>query len=373
MIAHLSRAVVNSLFMAGPETTATISGGVICFLSAKIKIFGYPMPITRLNNLWPPLLGTLERGFQAWIFVTKLTIPAMLLTRLLLYFELIPYVAAVFKPAMALVGLPPEAALIWVAGMVANLYVAITVFVSLAPVMGTLTLAQVTTLGCLCLLAHGLIVEGQVCRGAGLSFWRVTLFRLLAALIFGLIVSQGSALAGWGGEPSVMLLNAVDFVSDTVPPWSDWLLGSARQLLLILVVVEILMLGMELIKLLGLTRLIMKVLGPILRLAGVGEKAVMVTVIGCVVGLALGGGLIIAESRGGHISQRDIFGSMMFMAVFHSMIEDTLIVWAFGGSLWWLLGARLIFAVALAGLVTRLTQRLAWKPILVGRGLDFSN
>lgn len=336
------------------------------------RLFGYLMPSTRLKNLWPALRGTLKRGFQAWIFVTKLTIPAMLLTRLLLYFELIPYVAAVFEPAMALMGLPPEAALIWVAGMVANLYVAITVFVSLAPVMGTLTLAQVTTLGCLCLLAHGLIVEGQVCRGAGLSFWRVTIFRILAALVFGLIVCHGSASAGWGGEPSVMLIEALDLVSDPVPSWSAWLLASARQLIMILVVVEILMLGMELIKFLRLTRLIMKALGPVLRLAGVGEKAVMVTVIGCVVGLALGGGLIIAESRGGHISQRDIFGSMMLMAVFHSMIEDTLIVWAFGGSLWWLLGARLIFAVALAGLVTRLAQRPAWKPILVGSRLDFS-
>lgn len=328
------------------------------------------MTTTSYSRLWPPLRDTLKRGFQAWIFVTKLTIPAMLLTRLLLYFDLIPYVAAVFKPAMSVVGLPPEAALVWVAGMLANLYVAITVFVSLVPVMDPLTLAQATTLGSLCLLAHGLFVEGQVCRGAGLSFWRVTVFRILAALVFGLIVSQSAAAAGWGREPAVMF-QALNFVSDPAPPWADWLAASVKQLLMILVIIEILMTGMEVIKLLGLTRLIMKVLGPILRLAGVGEKAVMVTIIGCVVGLAIGGGLIIAESRSGHIPQRDIYGSMMLMAVFHSMIEDTLLVWAFGGSLWWLVGARLIFAVALSGLVTRLARRPAWKPILVGSKLNF--
>lgn len=328
------------------------------------------MTTTRFNRLWPPLRDTLKRGWQAWVFVTKLTIPAMILTRLLLYFDLIPYLAAVFQPATALVGLPPEAALIWVAGMAANLYVALTVFVSLVPLMEPLSLAQATTLGSLCLLAHGLFVEGQVCRGAGLSFWRVTIFRILAALTFGLIVSQSAAIVGWGREPAVMF-QALNFASDPVPPWLDWLAASAKQLLMILVIVEILMIGMEVIKFLGLTRLIMKMLGPILRLAGVGEKAVMVTIIGCVVGLAVGGGLIIAESRSGYISKRDIYGSMMLMAVFHSMIEDTILVWVFGGSLWWLLGARLIFAVALAGLVTRLARRPAWKPILVGSKLDF--
>ncbi len=322
------------------------------------------------SSAWAPLAATLKRGFGAWVFLIKLTIPAMILTRLLLYFDLIPAVAAVFEPAMTLMNLPAETALIWVSAMIGNLYVAVAVFASLVPVMEPLTLAQASTLGGLCLLAHGLIVEGQVCRATGLSFWRVTVFRILSAMLFGLLISQAAHGIGWGREPAAVI-EALNLAVDPVPSWPDWIRGSIRQLLMILVIVELLMLLMEAIKYLGLTRLIMKVLGPLLKLAGVGERAIMVTVIGCVVGLGIGGGLIVAESRSGYIAPRDIFGAMMLMAVFHSMVEDTLIMWALGGSLWCLLGARLIFALALAGLVTRLARRPRWQPILVGKSLDF--
>ncbi len=328
------------------------------------------MEQTLLARAGAHLLATLKRGFDAWLFVTKLSVPAMILTRLLMYFDLIPYVAAVFKPIMALLNLPPETALVWVSAIVANLYVPVTVFIGLMPVMDPLSLSQATTLGALCLLCHGLFIEGQVCRATGLSFWRVSVFRLVSAVAFGLIISRSAALIGWGAGPSAVM-PALQAATDLVPSWGDWIFNSVRQLLMILVLVEALMLFMELVKHLKLTRLISKVLGPPLRWAGVGENAMMVTVIGCVLGLALGGGLIVAESRSGHISPRDIFGAMMLMAVFHSMVEDTFLMWALGGSLFWLLGARLVFALAVASAVNRLARKPAWRPLLVGDKLQF--
>jgi len=219
------------------------------------------------------------------------------------------------------------------------------------------------------LLAHSLIVEGAICRAAGLSFWRVTIFRLISALIMGVIINLTAVLTGWGAEPSAMF-KFLNISAEAVPSWGDWALGSVKQLVMILVLVELLMLLMELIKYLGLTRLLAKVLGPPLRFAGVGERALMVTVIGCVVGLGYGGGLIIAESRSCNIAPRDIFGAVMLMSVFHSMLEDTLVMWFLGGSIWWLLGARLIFALGLCAVVTRLALRPRWRPILVGSGID---
>ena len=316
------------------------------------------------------LLARLKAGFMAWLFVVKLSVPAILLTRLLLYFDLIPYVAAVFKPLMGLVGLPGEAALVWVSGMLANLYVAVAVYASLAPGLEPLTLSQATTLGCLGLLAHGLLIEGQICRAIGLSFWRVTLFRVFSALLLGLLIRLSVLLTGWGQEPAAML-SLLNFSADPAPPWGAWLISVLKQFLMILLMVESLMLLMDLIRVFGLTRLIMIVLGPPLRLAGISEEAVMVTVIGCIVGLAYGGGLILAESRSGRIAPHNIFGAMMLMAVFHSLVEDTLVMWAIGGSLWWLLGARAVFGLALTSLVTRLARRPFWRLILVGRQIEW--
>lgn len=328
------------------------------------------MKKTFLTRTLPYLLVTLKKGFSAWIFVAKLTVPALFLTRLLLYFDLLDDVAQVFTPFMSLLNLPPEMALVWVPCMAANFYVGIGVFISLLPTMDPLSVSQATTLGCMCLLAHSLIIEGQVCRGTGISFWRVTVFRIAAALGLGLIIAWTAALTGWGAEPS-SVISALLVYSDPVPSWGVWALSIVKQMMMILLLMEALLLLMELIRYLDLTRLIAKVLGPPLRLAGVGESALMVTIIGCVVGLGYGGGLIVAESRSGNIPPQDIFGAMMLMAVFHSIVEDTLLGWALGGSLWWLLGARLIFALALVGAVNRLARRPGWRPILVGKKLQF--
>jgi hypothetical protein len=128
---------------------------------------------------------------------------------------------------------------------------------------------------------------------------------------------------------------------------------------------------MEIVKHSGLTRLFTRLFGPPLRLAGVGEKAVMVTVIGCLLGVAYGGGLIVAESRSGHIASRDIFAAVTLMALFHSMVEDSLIMWALGGSIWWVLAGRAVLSLAVAAVVNRLAVTKRWKPILVGNNLEF--
>ncbi|MDR2945528.1 MAG: hypothetical protein LBV79_02110 [Candidatus Adiutrix sp.] len=323
-----------------------------------------------MTKTLPYLTGVLKNGVSAWVFVVKLTLPALFLTRLLLVFDLLDGIATFFEPAMALFDLPSEMALVWVAYMAANSYVGISVFLTLLPTMDPLTLSQATTLGCMYLLAHSLIIEGQVCRGAGMSFVRVSLFRVIAAVILGLIVSRTAALTGWGTEPATVMLSRLAF-GDPVPPWGVWAWGIVTQMFLVLILMEALLFMMEFIKYFGLTRLIGKVLGPPLRLAGVGESALMVTIIGCVVGLGYGGGLIVAESRSGNLPPGDIFGAMTLMAIFQSLVEDSLLAWAMGVSLWWLLGIRLIFVLLLAGVVNRLARRPRWHTVLVGKKLNF--
>ncbi|MDL2259878.1 hypothetical protein LJB99_03255 [Deltaproteobacteria bacterium OttesenSCG-928-K17] len=323
------------------------------------------------NKIHAYMKEQLKSCFSAWLFMMKLTIPAMVLARLLLYFDLVPYLSTLFRPLMALVGLPGEAALVWVTGMLANLYVAVAVFVSLIPVMEPLTVAQATALGAMGLLAHGLLIEGQICRAAGLSFWRVTMFRIFAAMCFGVFINLSNLATGWGAEPA-RVLEILNMAGDPVPPWGLWLVSVAKQCFLILALMLVFMLILDIFKAVGLTRLLMIVLGPPLRLAGVSEAALMVTIIGCVAGFAYGCGLILAESRSGRIPPRDIFGAMMLMSIFHSLFEDTLVMWTMGGSIWWLLGGRAIFGLGLSGLAARLIKRPMWHKILVGNNPDLA-
>ena len=317
-------------------------------------------------RVWGSTRMTLRNAMTTWLLVVKLMIPALILTRLLVFFELIAPLARLFEPVMGLMGLPPEMALVWVFGMIANLYAAISVYLTLVPLLDpALNLAQVTTLAGLCLVAHSLLVEGQICRGAGLSFWRVSLFRILAGILWGVMVHQAALITGWGTEPA-RIQEFINLASEPLPSWGLWLWLSLKQLFLILILIEALMLLMEFIKYFDLTRLLVKLLEPPLRLVGVGESAVMVTIIGCVLGLAYGGGLIIAERHSGRLAPGDIFGAVMLMCVFHSMLEDTFLWWTMGASLGWLLAARLILALGLTAGLTRLAKRPFWRPILIG-------
>ncbi|MDR2827385.1 MAG: hypothetical protein LBV77_05105 [Candidatus Adiutrix intracellularis] len=327
------------------------------------------MVIKILTSAWPQIWETLNQGGSTWLFVVKLTLPALLVARFLLFFNWVPTVASFFEPVMTLVGLPPETALIWVAGMIANHYVAISIYFSFLPIMEPLSLAQMTVLGGMGLMAHSLLLEGQICRGAGLSFWRVTLFRMLAAFLWGLVINQIARLTGWGEEPA-QRLSFLNFSSDPVPPWDLWIWLTLKQLLVILVIIESLLLFIKLSNHLGLTRLLIKILGLPLRLVGINESVLMLTLIGGVLGLTYGGGLIVAESRSGHIPPQDIYNAMMLLCIFHSLIEDSFLMWSIGGSLIFFLFVRLVLALVLSAAITRLADRVFWRPLLVGRKKD---
>lgn len=101
---------------------------------------------------------------------------------------------------------------------------------------------------------------------------------------------------------------------------------------------------------------------PVLRMLGIGKSAANVAVIGTVLGLTFGAGLLIKEAESGTLSKRDIFLTVGFLGLCHSLIEDTTLVMLLGADLSGVLWARLIFALLVIGVLARVsfvTKRLA--------------
>ena len=81
--------------------------------------------------------------------------------------------------------------------------------------------------------------------------------------------------------------------------------------------------------------------------------------------------MIIRESQNGTIHPRDIFFALVLMGLFHSLVEDTLLMMLLGGSLWGFFVGRLIFALLAVWLLVRLFSlisdqqfnRYFFKPI----------
>ena len=117
-------------------------------------------------------------------------------------------------------------------------------------------------------------------------------------------------------------------------------------------------------------RLLTRALEPLLRLMGMGPQAVPLTVIGVLLGLSYGSGLIIREVDRGTLPRRDVFLSISFMALCHSLIEDSIIIIAMGGHWSGVVLGRLVLTlvvmVVLARIVHALPERL-FERLLMNR------
>lgn len=295
----------------------------------------------------------LREAFKASFDLFKIVIPVSILTRVLQQAGVVDWLGGLLGPVMRCVGLPGEMGLVWATAMVTNIYAGMVVFVSLAPGLG-LTAAQASVLGAMMLVAHSLPVELRIAQKAGPRFRVMVVLRVAGALLLGLILH---GIYSWGGflqTPCRILWDP----GPQDPGWAAWALGQARTLLAIFVIILGLLLLMRLLKRLGVTGLLTRLLEPVLTALGVSRAAAPVTIIGMTLGLSYGGGLIIQESRSGRLSKRDVFFSLALMGLCHSLIEDTLLMMAIGSHHSAVLWGRLVFALAAVFLLVRLLRRV---------------
>jgi len=285
----------------------------------------------------------------------KAMVPVMIAVRIGIEFGLIDQLAVVFEPVMALVGLPASAGIVFATGMLVNNYGAGAALVGILP-FTELTVAQVTVLLSMVLIAHALPVEQTISRKAGISFVFSSLLRFLGALLYGLILNAVYSWGDWLQTPVSIAWLPGDNGADT--GWMDWATNSAVSLFWLFWVILGLVILLKIFEALKITDLLARLLSPVLGLMGISKSATPITMVGVLLGLAYGGGLIIKEARAGTLSPRDIVLSLCFMALCHSLIEDTLFMIALGGDVTGVLIGRFIFAVVVMIGLSRLILAL---------------
>lgn len=283
----------------------------------------------------------------------RIIIPISVVTRLLQQWGVVDQFGTLLGPVMELVGLPGQIGLVWATAMLTNLYGGMVVFASVAPGL-ELTTAQVTVLTTMMLVAHGLPVELRIAQKAGTRFRAMAVLRIGGALFLGALLNlfyrltgtlQGTNQALWSPPP-------VD------PAWTAWLQAELRNVISIFAIILTLMALLRLLRHLGITDLMTRLLEPVLGLLGMGRAAAPLAIVGMTLGLTYGGGLIIREARSGRLSEKDIFCSLALMGLCHSLIEDTLVMVLLGGHLSGILWARLVFSLAVVALLGRLITLL---------------
>ncbi|WP_020406156.1 hypothetical protein [Hahella ganghwensis] len=307
--------------------------------------------MTVLKNLKLEITDLLKQTTRVYWTLLKVMVPALIIVKFLDMMGGTDLLAQILSPVMQLLGLPDSMGLVWAATMLTNIYTGLLVFFNLT-LEQPLTVAQVTVLGCLMLLAHSLPIEGAVAKTVGIS-WRATLtIRIGGALLLGLLINFIYGYFDLLQTPSVMLWQPTGTLDTS---FGGWALKQVQTLLWIFPVILSLLGLLRLLRLLGIERLIHFMLYPVLRLLGIGREAANVTVIGTVLGLTFGAGLLIQEAKAGHINRRDIFLTLGFLGICHGIIEDTMLIMLIGADLSGILWARVIFSIVIIGCMARLS------------------
>jgi hypothetical protein len=282
-------------------------------------------------------------------------IPIIILVKITEEMGGIKYIAFVLSPLMQLVGLPDAMGLVWATTLMTNIYGGMIIFVSIAA-QEPLTIAQVTVLGGMMLLAHNLPVEVRIAQKTGVRIGFNLLLRLGGALLFGFLLQTLYSSGNWLQETNVLLWQP-EVISD--PSLLAWAWLQLKTLVQVFIVIALLMTFLKLLKSTGFERLLIILLSPLLRLLGLGHKTAPITIIGMNLGLTYGGGLLIAEAQKGEVSRREIFGTISLIAICHSLIEDTLLVMLLGADISGALYFRVLFAFIVIAVGIRLIAQLS--------------
>lgn len=284
----------------------------------------------------------------------KVMIPVMILVRIAVGLGAIELIGKLIAPVMSWVGLPGEMGFVWVTAMMVNIYAGAAALLTILP-DHPLTVAQATVLGSMILIAHSLPVEQRIAQKAGAGLLFTLGFRLVAALVYGILLTYLYAGFDEFQQPAKVIF------LELAPPaqgWLEWAISSVKSLWSIFWIIFVLLFGLRMLDILKITPLLAKALSPFLRIMGIGEKATSMTVTGALLGISYGGALIIQEARSGNLEGKDIFLSLSFMCLCHGLIEDTLFVMTFGGHYSGLLIGRFIYSLLAMMLLSQVVNRV---------------
>lgn len=272
-------------------------------------------------------------------FLLKIMVPTSFVVALLGWSGLLQMIAGFLSPLMRLIGLPGQAALVFISGALLNNYSAIAVMGSLA-----LSLRDATILALMCLIAHNLIVETAVMKSAGSSAMKMLFLRIGTAIVgaFVLNILLPQSMAGTVFSSGITSEKVAFLVM--LKSWSLSTLGLVAKIVLYVLVI---MMTQSLFDEFKVIDILSKVMAPFMKIFGLPAEASFLWIIINTVGYAYGAGIIKAEYETGKMKKQDGDLFNHHAAISHSLLEDTILYSAIGIGVFWLMVPRLLFAIAI--------------------------
>lgn len=303
-----------------------------------------------------------KKTVHLWISVMKLMVPIAIIVKLMEELGAINFLGELLEPLMVSIGLPGVLGLVWAVTMITNLWTGALVFVTIVSGLN-ITSAEVTILGIMMLFSHGLPLEIRMAQKCGVSAIFSIFLRLgssiLVAYVFNWIFTSYSLLQ----EPAEIYI-AHEGTNNLT--YIDWVKGQLESYFIVFGMLFFLTIILDLLKKFGLVHKLGEILSPYFKLMGLSKNCGPITLVGMTLGLVYGGALLLKEVENGELDENDVLLSITSMNMFHSIIEDTIIVIMMGSILFWVLPVRFIYTVIIMNVISQLLKfnsNVMWKII----------
>lgn len=300
----------------------------------------------------------LKKWWAACSIFFKIMIPISILIKILQETNAMQFIGRLFEPLMYPLGLPGEMSLVWVTAMISNIYGGILALSSIYA-SNPLTVAQITVLATLILIAHTFLIEIPICKKAGTKILPIFIIRFFGGYLFAIILNLIYSFFDLYQTPVIIPITTSETLTLT-----QWAFAEVQKYITIASIVLILIISLDILERIKVIDLINKLLYPVIKLLGISPKVMPLTLIGMTLGLAYGGGLIIAESKEKDISKKDIFLSLALLSLFHSIIEDSLLMIGLGASWTGVFLIRFIYTILLMLIIVKLVKIIPQKYLV---------
>jgi spore maturation protein SpmB len=126
----------------------------------------------------------LADGITTALTLLKVVLPVFAVIKIMEHTPVIGWISEVFDPLMRFVGLPGEAALAVVTGMLFNFYAALGIILALG-----LSAWQLTIMAVILSCCHELVLETAIIKKTGISAWPILGIRLFTAFAAGAVMN----------------------------------------------------------------------------------------------------------------------------------------------------------------------------------------
>ena len=276
----------------------------------------------------------LPGAYRTSIWLLKIMLPVSLFVTLLSYFDILPRISSFASPLFTYVGLPGDAALIFVTSILTNIYTVIALMANL-----DFTVREGIIMASMCLISHGFIIETAVVKKTGSSATAMILLRLTCSFVVAFVLHRIMP------DMEETLIKGSSHALSLQDTLLQWLVNSLQLCLQIILIVASLMILQRLLDEFGVLRLLSKIFTPLMWLLGLPSSVSFLWLVGNTVGLAYGSAILMEYAREDKISRRDADLLNHHLVISHSQLEDPLLFVVIGLPLLWLVIPRLVMAV----------------------------